>query len=117
MNKISIALALAGSVALAACGTTVGTVTLPTVKQVQASVAAACAYVPSATTVADIIAAATPAGPTGTAVVNTVSSITSAICAAVATAPQSLNRFGVAPTPVVVINGKVIQVTGTFIAK
>ena len=102
MKKI-IALAFAGSLALAGCNS-IPTTTTPTVTDFQNAVVAACGFLPAATTIASIISA-NPAIATG-------SEIAGIICKAVTT--KSAHKGDYAPKSVVV-NGKVILINGEFV--
>lgn len=105
MRKFIVSTFLAGSLALAGCaGTTIPTLDPNVVSQVQTTAAQICGFLPTVTTVANVIAALVGAG-------NTVSTITSAaqgICNAVTT--KSARRGGVAPSFMgVAIQGKFIR--------
>jgi hypothetical protein len=107
MRNIMRATALAGSVALGACATT-GSGGL-TIADVQGAAVAACSYLPTAASVASLLNA------NGT--ITTAEAIAAIICAAV-TSSQSA-KLKAAPGPVtvkVVINGKPVTVTGSFVA-
>ena len=101
MKKIAIASALA--ISLAACSPAAQQSLVNIVNDVQIATQTACKFVPTATTIADIIAAGSATVP---------SQIANVICAAV---------NGATPTPTlgagpmrVLIDGKTIQVTGYF---
>jgi hypothetical protein len=99
-------LALAAAVTLAACATT-GTGTTVTISDVQNAAVAACAFLPDATTITNIL--------TASPIAATAESIAAIICSAATGQPAAaVKRRATAPS--VVINGETIPVTGHFVA-
>lgn len=106
MRKIMLGIALAATVALGGCGTTIGSITLPTAAQVQAAAASACGYVGALGDIATLIASFSAAG----AIVMTADGIANAICAQVAaTPPAASGKFRAALPNKVIVNGVVIH--------
>jgi len=96
------------SVALGGCATTSGGLG-PTAAQVEGAAVALCSYLPSAVSVAALLNA--------NGAIMTAEAIARVVCAAVGTAPavQSAKLRAIAPVTVV-INGKQVAVTGSFVA-
>ena len=103
LRTLKFALPLAGMIALGGCGTT-GGLSAPTIAEVQAAAVAACSFLPTATTVANIIAAGNP-------LVDTAASIAAAICSALAANKSSARKRATVPT----VNGIVIH--GRFVGQ
>jgi predicted small secreted protein len=102
MKRLFVPAIVAASLSLAGCATTGGAIDITSlISEVQAGTNAACAFVPTAETVAGIISAGNP-------IVSTASAIINAICAAVApTKAGALRRAGAPPTVAgVVVHGK-----------
>jgi hypothetical protein len=78
---------------LGGCATTGGT-TSATIVQIQQAAVVACGFLPTVSTVANILVA--PTGPAGVAVSMTVEAIAGAICQAVTA--KSMKKGGAAPT-------------------
>lgn len=102
MRKIALAALIAAST-LAGCATTGGVPNI-NVQDVQNAALAACSFLPTASTVANIIAAGNPA-------LQTAEAVAQAICAAVAVASPSGKLGGSIALPTV--NGVVIH--GTWV--
>ena len=91
---------------LAGCNLTqASAVTIQIVDAVQTATVAACKFVPTATTIVNIISAGSATVP---------SQIANAICAAVTAAPAPGAKLG-APEPSIVINGQTITIVGKFV--
>lgn len=107
MNRISIICALA--VGLTGCNAV--TVTSEVIDTIQTATVTACKFVPTATTIANIISAGSAAVP---------GQIAEAICQAVTassktlSAPSAANKAA-SPTATIDINGKSVQIVGQFI--
>ena len=76
MRKLFFVIPIAAMFSLGGCAT-IGGLSAPTVAQVQAAAVAACSFLPTAATVANIIAAGNP-------LVSTAGAIAQAICSALA---------------------------------
>ena len=104
MKKI-IALVFAGALTLAGCNSVTPSSTVtPSFKDLQSAVVAACGFLPTVSTIANIVSA-NPAIATGT-------EIAGLICKAVTT--KSAHKGGYAPKSIVVGN-KVILLNGEFV--
>ena len=104
LRTLKFALPLAGMIALGGCGTT-GGLSAPTIAQVQAAAVAACSFLPTATTVAQIISAGNP-------LVTTAGAIAQAICSALATSSVKSSARLHAVQPMVgnvVIHGRFVN--------
>jgi hypothetical protein len=109
MRKILTCGALALSVALGSCGTTGGSVTITVndvVAKVQAIAVKVCGFLPTASTVINIVSAGSP-------IAATAESIAQSICAAVSAVPKLGARLSGAAPPVIMVNG--VQVHGRFV--
>lgn len=89
---------------LSGCATTTGTDQKSLIEQVRIAAVAACGFLPTVATVADIIA-------TGNPIVVTAGTIANAICTAVNQIPPQARRRGAAPVVVagVVVHGKFVR--------
>ncbi len=105
MRKFLFAAPLIAAVMLSGCATTTGGVdTKVLIEQIRQATVAVCGFLPTVTTVADILLAGNPA-------IITVGAISNAICEAVKTIPPQAARRGVAPPSVagVVIHGRFVR--------
>ena len=103
MRKSLLALPLIAAFMLSGCATP-GTTNTDIIKAVREAAVAACGFLPTISTVAEIIASGNP-------IVATASGIANAICAAVTALPPLATRKGSAPPTVagVVIHGRFVR--------
>jgi len=104
MRKILLVAPLVAAFMLSGCATTGGTSNTDIIKQIREAAVAACGFLPTINTVAQILASGNP-------IVATASGVAGAICAAVANLPPAAARRGAAPPTVagVVIHGRFVR--------
>jgi hypothetical protein len=107
-KRLALGAAMASIVLAGGCATTSNSGGI-TIQAVQGAAVALCSYLPTADSVAALLSA--------NAAIMTAEAIAQVVCAAVGTAPaaQSAKLRAVAPV-MVMINGKPVTVTGSFVA-